>query len=77
MKFHAFDQWNLLGQLSLSLADLARLVGIKQPSVTLWAKRGLGLVRENDLRFRFPELQVWKRFPPLTDTADKSDVGAQ
>lgn len=50
----------------------ARLVGIKQPSVTLWVKRGLGLVRENDLRFRFPELQAWKRFPPLTDQTDKS-----
>ena len=54
----------------------ARLVGIKQPSVTLWAKRGLGLVRENDLRFRFPELQAWKRFPPLIDKADKSEVEA-
>lgn len=43
----------------------AKLVGISQPSVSLWSRRGLGVVRENDLRFRFPDLKVWKKFPPV------------
>lgn len=44
----------------------AELVGVKQPSVFAWTKNGLTATRENDLRFRFPELRVWKRYPPLT-----------
>lgn len=49
----------------------ASLVGVKQPSVFAWLKHGMTSTRENDLRFRFPELQVWKRFPPLTtDSAE-------
>lgn len=46
-----------------SQTALAALIGIKQPSVSEWVKNGIGAVRENDLRFRFPDLQVWKRFP--------------
>ncbi len=42
----------------------ATLVGVKQPSVFAWLKHGMTSTRENDLRFRFPELQVWKKFPP-------------
>lgn len=45
-------------------AATARLVGIKQPSVAGWLKNGVSKTRENDLRFRFPELKVWQRFPP-------------
>ena len=45
----------------------AKLVGIKQPSVAGWIKNGIGSTRENDLRFRFPELKVWSRFPPRSE----------
>lgn len=55
----------------------ASLVGVKQPSVCAWLKSGMTQTRENDLRFRFPDLKVWKRFPPLTDLTNKSDTEAQ
>ena len=42
----------------------ARAVGIRQPSVCRWTATGISPIRENDLRFRFPEMKVWKRFPP-------------
>lgn len=48
----------------------ARLVGIKQPSVAGWLKNGVSQTRENDLRFRFPDLKVWKRFPPKFERVD-------
>ena len=49
----------------------ASLVGVKQPSVFAWLKRGMTSTRENDLRFRFPDLQVCKRFPPISsDSAE-------
>lgn len=54
----------------------ASLVGVKQPSVCAWLKSGMTQTRENDLRFRFPDLKVWKRFPPLTDVSNKSEDGA-
>lgn len=47
----------------------ARLIGIKQPSVAGWLKNGIGEIRENDLRFRFPDLKVWTHFPPLAARA--------
>lgn len=43
----------------------AKLFGIKQPSVCLWLKNGIGFTRENDLRFRFPDLNTWNVFPPI------------
>lgn len=43
----------------------ATALGIKQPSIAGWLKRGIGMTRENDLRFRFPDLDTWKSFPPI------------
>ena len=49
-------------------AETARVVGVKQPSISGWLKNGIGKTRENDLRFRFPKLKVWKECPPLKET---------
>lgn len=45
----------------------AKLVGVRQPSVAAWVRDGIGKTRENDLRFRFPDLQTWKLFPPIDE----------
>ena len=45
----------------------AHVVGIKQPSVWRWSTAGISAIRENDLRYRFPKLKVWTRFPPLNE----------
>ncbi len=43
----------------------AKLFGVAQPSISEWVKVGMSKTRENDLRFRFPKLKTWKRFPPF------------
>lgn len=43
----------------------AEKIGIRQPSVCRWVSRGISAIRENDLRFRFPRLETWKKFPPI------------
>lgn len=43
----------------------ARYFGLRQPSISLWCAKGVGLVRENDLRLRFPGLAAWSKFPPV------------
>ena len=42
----------------------AKAVGLKQPSVNRWLQHGISRQRENDLRILFPDLPVWKKFPP-------------
>lgn len=44
---------------------MAKLVGVSQPSVSSWVRNGIGKTRENDLRFRFPNLRTWKLFPAV------------
>jgi predicted XRE-type DNA-binding protein len=44
--------------------QVARVVGVKQPSVSRWSRNGLSRLREADLRIRFPYMSVWKEFPP-------------
>lgn len=44
----------------------SRKIGLRQPSVWRWTVSGIPPLRETDLRFRFPRLECWKRFPPLT-----------
>lgn len=46
---------------------VAQYVGVKQPSVWLWTRRGISELRESYLRERFPELRTWKVFPPVRD----------
>lgn len=47
-----------------SQTETAKAVGLKQPSVNRWLKKGISRQRENDLRILFPELAVWQKFPP-------------
>lgn len=49
-----------------SQSMLSRAIGVSQPSICLWVRNGITPMRENDLRYRFPHLECWKRFPPLT-----------
>ena len=46
---------------------VAEAVGVKQPSVSRWARYGMSRQRENDLRILFPSLRVWIDFPPLVE----------
>lgn len=50
-----------------SQSETARVVGVKQPSVYIWLRDGVSPTRENDLRFRFPKLKVWEKYPPLIE----------
>ena len=43
----------------------AKVVGVSQPTIAIWIRNGIGRTRENDLRFRFPNLETWKLFPAL------------
>ena len=45
--------------------QVASVVGVRQPSVSRWTRNGFSQLREADLRVRFPELKVWKKFPPV------------
>ncbi len=45
----------------------ACLFGVKQPSVAGWIKHGISPTRENDLRFRFPNLRTWRLYPPKVE----------
>lgn len=44
-------------------AQVAVVVGVKQPSVSRWTRNGFSRLREADLRIRFPNMRVWKKFP--------------
>lgn len=44
-------------------AQVAAIVGVRQPSVSRWTKNGFSRLREADLRVRFPEMRVWQKFP--------------
>lgn len=46
---------------------VAEAVGVKQPSVSRWARYGMSRQRENDLRILFPSLRVWIDFPSLVE----------
>lgn len=50
--------------------EVAEAVGVKQPSVSRWARFGMSRQRENDLRILFPDLRVWVDFPPQVETRE-------
>ena len=50
-----------------SQSCVAKLVGVRQPSVSRWCSFGVSRLREADLRVRFPNLEVWKQFPPQVE----------